>query len=429
MKIFFSGISGVGIGPLAEFAADAGHKVFGSDIAAGQINRELTEKGIKFHIGPQNGAYLQQIFDEQGGIDWYIHTSALPADNAELQLAQQLGIQTGKRDTLLPILIEEHGLKLIAVAGTSGKTTTTNMMTWAMLQTCIPVSYLNGSTVPYGYAGKYDPESKYLIYECDEFDRNFLAYHPYLSLITSIAYDHAEVYPTEEDYYAAFKQFVQQSKTVIHWRDDSRGYWPEESEGNVIVQDFIDERFTLKGAVNRKDATLVLRGMRTLGFDHVDEIITALNAFPGTGRRFEELAPNLYSDYAHLPEELLALLQKAREVGDPRGLKVALVYEPLQNMRQYQVRDQYNKSFINADRIFWLPTYLIPGREDDRPVLTPEELIRYIDDPAKATPAQLDDKLIADLKTLLDDKYLVIIAAGGKTGDKFFREHIDAFKS
>jgi len=422
MKIYFSGISGVGIGPLAEFAHDAGHEVFGSDMASGQINHELSEKGIEYHIGEQDGEYLQQIYDENDGLDWFIHTSALPVDHPELKLAEKLGIRTGKRDTLLPILIREHGLKLIAIAGTSGKTTTTNMMTWAMIQNNIPVSYLNGSTVPYGYAGKYDPKSKYLVYECDEFDRNFLAYHPYLSLITSVAYDHAEIYHTEEEYYDAFAQFVEQSFNVIGWEGDPKGHWDDADNYTSLTE--IDNRFTLDGEVNRKDATLVLAGLHRLGVDQDEQIIHVLNNFPGTGRRFEELIPNLYSDYAHLPEELMALLQKAREVADRQGKKVAIVYEPLQNMRQYQIRSQYNHTFDNADRVLWVPTFCIPGREDDRPELKPAELITEMADPEKASPADLNDKLITDVKQLIADNYIVIVAAGGKTADKFFREHV-----
>lgn len=422
MKIYFSGISGVGIGPLAEFAHDAGHEVFGSDMAPGQINHELSEKGIEYHIGEQDGTYLQQIYD-QHGLDWFIHTSALPKDHPELQLAQKLGLQIGKRDTLLENLIEEHGLKLIAIAGTSGKTTTTNMMTWAMLQTGIPVSYLNGSTVSYGYAGHYDPAAEYLVYECDEFDRNFLAYHPYLALITSLAYDHVEIYPTEEEYFQAFRQFVDQSQQAIEYAGADRGYF--DTATGVVKITTPDPRFTLAGEVNRRDATLVLTGLNSLNLADEAAVIAALNNFPGTGRRFEPLAPNLYSDYAHLPAELQALLQKAREVATADGKRVAIVYEPLQNMRQYQIRQQYRDVFADADRVLWLPTFCIPGREDDRPVLTPEELIQELADPAKASSAALDGRLLQDVRALLADNYLVIVAAGGKTADAFFRHHID----
>jgi len=427
MKVFFSGISGVGIGPLAEIAADAGDQVFGSDVHADPlINSELDSHNIDYRIYNQDGSFLREVYEREGGIDWFVHTSALPPDHPELLLAQELGIKVSKRDGFLSDFIKRHNLKLIAIAGTSGKTTTTAMAVWGLQQLHIPVSYLVGTTLPWAAAGKYDPAAEYFVYECDEFDRNFLAYEPYLSMITSLSYDHAEIYPTFESYYEAFKEFVARSEHCVGWRDDSRGYW--EDAPNYVIQDFIDERFTLAGAVNRKDATLVLRSLR-LFIPDVDasKLITALNRFPGTGRRFEEIAPNLYSDYAHLPEEIEAMLQKAREVADPLQKKVAVVYEPLQNMRQYNIRSQYAKTFYNADRVLWLPTYQILGREDDRPVLTPEELITNIDDPSKAEPVDLNDNLINKVKELIADNYIVVVASGGKTGDAFFREHANLF--
>lgn len=421
MKVYFSGISGVGIGPLAELASDAGHQVFGSDVNPGAINDELLAKGVDFKIYSQDGTYLQEVYNRENGLDWFAHTSALPADHPELLLAQKLGIRISKRDEFLAEFIKLHNLKLIAVAGTSGKTTTTGMAIWAMLKTGIPVSYLVGTTLSFGPAGKFNPESPYLVYECDEFDRNFLNFNPHLSLITSLAYDHVEIFPTEQSYYEAFKQFVSQSEHVVGWRDDSRGYYEDAS--NYTILDYPDPAITLAGAVNRKDATLVLEGLKVIGVGERAKLTDALNNFPGTNRRFERLADNLYSDYAHLPEELKAMLQKAREVADAAGKKVAVVYEPLQNMRQYNIRHQYRDTFTNADKVLWLPTFRILGREDDRPVLSPADLIAEMSDPEKATPAILDEALVDSVKRLLSEDYIVVVASGGKTADSFFRKH------
>src|SRR5690606_5798559 len=111
-----------------------------------------------------------------------------------------LGIKVAKRDELLARILHEKNLKLIAVAGTHGKTTTTGMMVWLLQQLGVPVSYSVGSTLSFGPSGKFDPKSEYFVYECDEFDRNFLHFHPYLSLITSVGYDHPDIYPTPENY-------------------------------------------------------------------------------------------------------------------------------------------------------------------------------------------------------------------------------------
>src|SRR5664279_378582 len=218
MNVYFSGIGGVGIGPLAEIAFDAGYNVQGSDLNPSLTTSELGERGIAVNIG-QDGSFLQACHDKQP-IDWFVYTSALPATHPELVLAQQLGIKTAKRDELLAQIIAEKNLKLIAVAGTHGKTTTTGMLVWTFKQLGIPVSYSVGSTMSFGPSGKFDPKSEYFVYECDEFDKNFLHFYPYLALITSIDYDHPDTYPTESSYLDAFRQFGEQSEQLIAWQAD-----------------------------------------------------------------------------------------------------------------------------------------------------------------------------------------------------------------
>jgi UDP-N-acetylmuramate--alanine ligase len=205
----------VGIGPLAEIAHDAGYTVQGSDATEGILTRELRGRGIAIAIG-QDGEFLLACHN-QTPIDWFVHTSALPDNHPELVLARQLGIKTAKRDELLAQIIQEKNLKLIAIAGTHGKTTTTGMMVWVMQQLGMPVSYSVGSTLSFGSSGKYVPDSQYFVYECDEFDRNFLHFTPHLSLITSIDYDHPDTYPTETSYLAAFHEFITKSDMAIMW--------------------------------------------------------------------------------------------------------------------------------------------------------------------------------------------------------------------
>src|SRR5690606_24799052 len=126
-------------------------------------------------------------------------------DHPELVAARLLGIKIAKRDELLAFILKEKGLKLIAITGTHGKTTTTGMLVWCLQNLGVPISYSVGSTLPFGPSGAFRPDSEYFVYECDEFDRNFLHFEPYLSVITSIEYDHPDTYPTENEYYDAFR--------------------------------------------------------------------------------------------------------------------------------------------------------------------------------------------------------------------------------
>ena len=387
MRIYFSGIGGVAIGPLAEMAIGAGHEVCGSDRTAGLMTEALRQTGITVSFD-QSGEFLRSEH-QQSPFDWFVYTAALPADHPELVLARQLGIRTSKRDELLAQIIADKQLKLIAVTGTHGKTTTTGMLVWTLQQLGVPVSYLVGSTLSFGPSGRFDPASQFLVYECDEFDRNFLHFSPWLSLITSVDYDHPDTFPTPDDYRAAFRQFGEQSARVVAWREDADVFTP----ANVTVLEQTDPQITLAGEHNRRNGTLAARAAMLVREASAPEIkaeaiITTLNAFPGTGRRFEKLADNLYTDYGHHPSEIAATLQLAHELND----RVVLVYQPHQNIRQHEVRERYtDEIFTHASEIYWLPTYLT--REDPNlPVLTPEELTHQLTTD-KVHIAQLDEAL------------------------------------
>lgn len=415
MNIFFSGIGGVGIGPLAEIAADAGYGVQGSDISKSPFTTVLADRGIAISF-TQDGSFLRSCH-EQSPVDWYIHTSALPADHPELLTAKELGIKTAKRDELLAHIIKEKNLKLVAVAGTHGKTTATGMMVWTMKQLGIPVSYSVGTSLSFGPSGAYDPASEYFVYECDEYDRNFLHFQPHLSLLTSVDYDHPDIYPTKADYTAAFRQFISQSGAVIMWHADNTDIQATTDDGWILGDDEVMD-IRLPGAHNRRNATLVAKAAEYLHLGSAEPVKVALDNFPGTNRRFEKLADNFYTDYGHHPAEIAATLQLASELSS----RVALVYQPHQNVRQHEIRAQYTDCFELAEIVYWLPTYL--SREDPNlPILTPQELTANVTNKPAIRFADLDDQLWDHIQQARSQGILVL-AMGAGTIDGWIRSRL-----
>jgi UDP-N-acetylmuramate--alanine ligase len=420
MNVYFSGIGGVGIGPLAEIARDAGHTIMGSDLFETMLTDELREQGVTVSIG-QDGSFLQSSH-EATPLDWFVYTAALPETHPELVLAKKLGIRTGKRDEFLADFLQKHNLKLIAIAGTHGKTTTTGMAVWAFLQRGIPVSYSIGTTVSFGPSGKFDPKSEYFIYECDEYDRNFLHFNPSISLITSVDYDHPDTYPTEQSYFDAFNQFIGQSKVVLCWKKDiDADSISKYGILHIADQDTRDVSFIhLAGLHNRQNAYLVFN----LFVDYLgakgeeEEIVNILSSFPGTDRRFEKLDENIYSDYGHHPEEIAATLQMARELSD----NITLVYQPHQNWRQHSIKDQYTTQFTDAQKIYWTPTYLT--RENpDYAVLAPEELTTNIINKDAIVYTDLNDTLWDEVVEARNAGSLVLFMGAG-TIDAWVRNQL-----
>lgn len=413
MNIYFSGLGGVGIGPLVEIARDAGHTVMGSDLQESLVTEELTTQGITVNIG-QDGSFLRACH-EAAPIDWFVYTAALTDDHPELRLARELGIRTGKRDEFLAYIIQEKDLKLIAISGTHGKTTTTGMMIWVMMQLGIPVSYSIGTTLPFGPGGKFDPASEYFVYECDEFDRNFLNFTPHLSLLPSVDYDHPDTYPTEPEYKDAFRQFMDQSEHTILWKESVD--YLDAPHQNVWALDQ-PLALPLPGEHNRRNGTLVVKAAEYLGIGSESDAMAALGSFPGTDRRFEKLGDNLYTDYGHHPIEIAATLQLARELSD----HIVLIYQPHQNKRQYDLVDKYTDQFELAEEVYWLPTYL--SREDpNQPILPPEALITHVTNPEKIHITEWGDELWQTIQDARAAGKLVLCMGAGSI-DSWVRERL-----
>lgn len=409
MHIYFSGIGGVGLGPLAEVAKQAGHTVSGSDIAPGLMTEQLERLGIGYSIG-QTGAQIAAVH-EKSPIDWVVVTAALPHDHPEIVFAKTHKLKLSKRDEFINYIVNQKKLKLIAISGTHGKTTTTAMLIWLFKQFDAPASYSIGTTISFGPSGKFDPNSEYFIYEADEYDHNMLKFHPAISLITALDYDHPDTYPTIEDYKQAFNRFLDQSDHAYLWQKDAGYLSRKKSSDLTIVDSTLCATCPVKltGEHNRQNAKLAMACFAQLFTEFkIENVTMAMNHFPGSMRRFEKLAENIYTDYAHHPTEIAAIIQLAREIAD----HVVVVYQPHQNLRQHDIQYSYKTCFDGAEHVYWLPTYL--SREDPKlPILSPAELISGMDHPEIAEPAQLDNQLIEIIRGAhRQDKLILALGAG-----------------
>lgn len=421
MHIYFSGIGGTGIGPLALIAKQAGFDVSGSDKQQSSYTDYLQKHGISDIFIGQSGEELQKLHSDKP-VDWVVYSSALPKehpDHPELRMASDLGLRSSKRDEFLNYLLEAKGLKLIAIAGTHGKTTTTAMTIWLMRQAGIPVSYSVGAKLPFGEMGEYDPLSEYFVYEADEYDRNFLSFTPDIAIISGIGYDHPDIYPTKESYNEAFTEFlcgIKGSVYAYHEDLERLGY----TSLDVNLHEELLDDIKLVGLVNRRDALLVCNALAELTDRPIGEMIELMNSFPGLSRRFELIFENIYSDYAHTPEKIQGAIQVAKEVA---GDKVVVVYEGLHNTRQHFIKDELATLFDGVKKLYIVPSYR--AREDDSlEDLTPTKLSMLMKVPSDRVPSELDEELKEAIASHVKngDLVLCLSAGGGGSLDEWLRK-------
>jgi UDP-N-acetylmuramate--alanine ligase len=167
----------------------------------------------------------------------------------------------------------------------------------------------------------------------------------------------------------------------------------------------------------RENAFLVAQTLLIKFAVPLQKSLEILAKFPGTTRRFEKLLPGLYTDYAHHPTEIRATLDKALEINP----NVVVVYQPHQNLRQYAISDEYRQTLVGAKKIYWLPTYLT--RENDSPILTPQDLIAKLANKDVAEVADLNENLINDIHTHLAANDLVLIMGAGPI-DNWARKNV-----
>lgn len=426
MHIFFSGIGGTGIGPLALIAHRAGFEVSGSDKQDSSYLHYLQKQGLSdIHVG-QSYEQIAAVH-EKHPIDWFVFSSAVTKEQTnppELQFCEEHNIKATRRNEFLNKLLEDKNFKLVAIAGTHGKTTTTAMTIWLFKQLGIPESHSVAAKSSFCEMGEFNEGSEYFIYEADEYDQNFLAFHPYISMITGIDWDHPDVFPTREDYVAAFRKFLDQSREAIIWDADMDRLGLEPSEKYQQIREAdpgINEKLHLPGLVNRQNAWEVAHAVAKITGKSIDELLPHLDKFPGVGRRFEQIAPHIYSDYAHTPPKIRGALQLAHEVA---GDDVVVVYEGLHNTRQHFIKAELRTLFDSAKKLYIVPSYL--AREDKNlQLLTPEDLKQLLSEPtqARTTAAALNDELKDTIQKHADNGELVLCltAGGGNSLDEWLR--------
>jgi UDP-N-acetylmuramate--alanine ligase len=421
MHIYFSGI-GAGTGPLALMAKQAGYTVSGSDKQNSDYLEYLMKHGISnIHIG-QTTEHIKDL-NESIPIDWIVYSSAVIKENPnhpEIIFAKDNGIKLSKRDELINKIMSDSGQMMLAIAGTHGKTTTTAMAIWLFKQLNIPVSYSVGAKLSFGDMAEFNPNAKYFIYEADEYDRNFLNFSPIMSVFPGIDYDHPDIYPTRQEYYEAFQQFIEQSVSSVIWDKDAKKLNINNSESINILKfssEFPDIK--LAGSVNRENAHEIVVALEILGLCDYKNGIEIMNMFPGVSRRFESIADRIYSDYAHTPEKIRGAVQMAQEVAKNN---VIVVYEGLHNSRQNFIREELINLFDGIKKLYVVPSYL--AREDESlEMLTPEKLCEIIEKPNNREPVMLDENLKETIlqHTKNGDLVLCLTAGGGGSLDEWLR--------
>ncbi len=383
-RLHFIGIGGAGMSGLAVVCAGLGAAVTGSDRSESTYMERLRAAGLEPTIG-HDAANLPEVAE-------VVVSTAIAAENPELALARERGLTVIHRGELLAELCAEK--RLIAIAGTHGKTTTTAMTVWALRGLGEDPAFFVGGEVP-GLGPEGAPAnagwgtSEWVVAEADESDGSFLRLDPEIAVITNVEMDHHSKWGSLEPLIEAFVGFAGKARVAVlpaPSRDggaveevrDALGGGAASSVGSAAAQtlsgspslaEFSAAKpataaldLAVPGAHNVLNARACLAALGAAGFD-IDAAAAALASFRGVRRRLEVKGERggvrIYDDYAHHPTEVRAALSALRGLAPPR---LIAVFQPHLYSRTKVFAAEFGGALALADEIAVLDVY--PAREE-----------------------------------------------------------------
>src|SRR4051794_1167995 len=264
-RLHFIGVGGAGMSGLALVCARLGATVTGSDRADSSYMERLRAAGLDPVIG-HDAANLPD------GAEVVVST-AIGADNPELALARERGVGPIHRGALLAQLCAEK--RLIAVAGTHGKTTTTAMLVWALRAIGADPAFFVGGEVPGlgadgGAANAGWGEGEWVIAEADESDASFLQLRPEVAVVTNVEMDHHSRWGSLAELHEAFRSFVAPARGLAVPADEEIGWLGQRSEEvrfGATAPGPPDLTLAVPGRHNLRNARAALGAIELAGLD------------------------------------------------------------------------------------------------------------------------------------------------------------------
>ena len=398
----FIGIGGIGMSALAYILAKRQMPVSGSDLRPSHITCKLESIGT--HIfGRQEASNLEFFRSRESAhkvilnspeilaagsnstLPQVVCSTAINANNLEYKAALELGCPILHRSDVLAALISDY--YSIAVAGTHGKTTTSSMIGYMLLQAGLDPTILVGGEVDAWEGNARLGESKYLVAEADESDGSLVKHSPEIGIITNIELDHPDHYETLEEVVSIFQKFASSCKTLIGCIDCDTVRHRFQPTITYSLNPETDADYTATNIDYRADGTtalvwekgkpLGLLNLRLLSRHNLSNALSAvavgralglefgtiaksIATFAGARRRFELRGEvggiTFIDDYAHHPSEIRATLAAARLQSRP-GQRVVAIFQPHRYSRTLTFLEEFAESFAHADLVIVTDIY------------------------------------------------------------------------
>lgn len=434
--IHLVGIGGIGLSAIARVLCGWGYRVSGSDRQPSALTRTLAAEGITVYEGHDMA--------NVSGADVVVVSSAVPDDNPEIIASKARGLPVVKRDQFLGELTA--GKKTLAVAGAHGKTTTSAMLAWILMETGRDPTFIVGGVLQNLGTNARAGNGPHFVIEADEYDRAFLGLRPQVAIVTTLEHDHPDCYPSFEDMRQAFAEFadrvVDGGQLIVCGEDKEAqnlgqfldrpeieiqtyglsqewNWWAQGTQlGDRAAFDvWHDGEFLGPCALQVPGRHNVLNALAALAASHMAGVpfgpaAAALTRFRGTERRFEIKGQvegiTVVDDYAHHPTEIQTTLEAA-QIKYP-GRAIWAVFQPHTYSRTAALLDDFCDAFGAADHV--LVTDIYAAREQDTLGISGEDIVTQMNHPDARYTAAMNEAIELLLGHAQSGDVIITMGAG-----------------
>ena len=449
-NIYLIAICGTGMASLAGLLKKAGHNVTGSDANIyPPMSTLLNDAGIKIFPG-----YKKENISND--IDLIIVGNAVSKTNEEVQAVLDAGISY----TSFPAALSQfflEGRKSLVVTGTHGKTTTTSLLSWVLESAQRKPGFMVGGWLKNFDTNHQVPMGDYFVTEGDEYDSaffdkgpKFLHYRPDASILTSLEFDHADIFSDLYHIKQVFRDYIKLVKDIILVKSDDeniRDVLPSAScrvesygfdeKADWRIEDYrfekgcghfslsfknkkqADFQLAMIGRHNVENAAAVAALCFSLGLT-ADEINIGFQSFKGIKRRQEIVGEKngitIIDDFAHHPTAIDLTIDAVKEAYP--GQRVWAVFEPRSATSRRKVfEDSFPKSFLKADRVIFAGLFA-PEKIKDEERLDVQAVIASIQNMGGVADhiPQVDDIVDFITTNAKPEHVILVMSSGGFDG-------------
>ncbi|MBF0329796.1 MAG: hypothetical protein HQL10_11610 [Nitrospirae bacterium] len=438
-KIFFSGIGGSGVSAIAGFMAGSGINISGSDRSfdlnpSNYLYKTLTKSGIT--IVPQDGKGIDSSFDIA------VFSTAVEEGNPEMLCAKSTGIKLKTRPEFLSEIVSEF--KTIAVAGTSGKSTTSGMLAFVLQYLGLSPNFIGGGRVKQfkteSNSGNFlTGASDTLVIEACESDGSIVNYNPEHTILLNLDLDHHSIAETSVMFEALclntsgtivvnsddanLQSFIKNGRATFSLKNSS-DFRAADIELEPLQTAFtvngIKFRLRLPGIYNTYNAMACISMLVSLGID-IKGIAAAVSEFTGIERRFDIWLNDgkkfVIDDYAHNPHKIASLMATVKNTRE----SICFIFQPHGFGPTKMMKDEYIDTFASylrdGDHLVILPIYYAGGTA--RKDISSEDLAQGVRERSKSAEVLGRDEILQRVKKY--DSY-VVFGARDETLSDFAKE-------